>query len=248
MNIYQKLVENCLSLARAKKTKRVCIGINYTVVEIERGGIGIAHTFLPEKEFYRNLENEIDFWKSPADLLIKGYLSNNPLEISVGLATINAILNNKKNFLFNSFKEDIISQLDLSEKDEILMIGYFESIYNKLKGKVKKIWVIEEKWTNSNLNISEITHKIKLAIITSTTLLNKTLEDFLEITKEIPEILLAGPSTPLTPNIFKNTSITWLCGSIVKDSELLFRGVCEGKGTESLFKSGALEKIILKIK
>lgn len=248
MDIYQKLVENSLSLARAKKAKRVCIGINYTMVEIERGGTGIANTLLPDWEIYRNSENEVDFWKSPADLLIKGYLSNNPLEISVGLAAINAILNNKKNSLFNTFKGDIFSQLNLSGKDEVLMIGYFESIYNKLKGKVKKIWVIEKIWGNSHFNISETIHKIKLAIITSSTLLNKTLENFLEITKEIPEVLLIGPSTPLKPEIFKNTPITWLCGSIVKDPELLFRSICEGKGAKSFFKSGALEKINLKIK
>ncbi len=248
MNIYQKLVENCLSLARAKKTKRVCIGINYTVVEIEKEGVGIAHTILPERNFYENLETEVNLWKSSADLLIKGYLSNNPFEISVGLATINAILNNKKNFLSNTLKGEIISYLNLSDKDEVLMIGYFESIYNQLKGKVKKIWVIEKPWKNSNLNILEIIHKIKLAIITSFTLLNKTLEDFLELTKEIPHILLMGPSTPLIPEIFKNTPITWLCGNIVKDSELLFREICEGKGIKSFLKSGALERINLKIK
>jgi len=39
-----------------------------------------------------------------------------------------------------------------------------------------------------------------------------------------------------------------LCGSIVKDSELLFRKVCEGKGTPAFFKSGALKKVNIRVK
>lgn len=247
-DIYKNLVETSLSLARAKRIKRVCVGIHYTMVEIERGGAGLAYTLLPEVKTCCELGNEINFWKSPADLVIKGYLSGHPLEVSIGLATINAIFNHKKDFLKNAISGDVFSEIKLDSKDEILMIGYFEPLFRRLEGKVEKIWVIDKVKEEIDFKISDISHKIKLAIITSSTLVNKTLHSILENLEGIPEVLLMGPTTPLNPEVFKFTPVTWLCGSIIKDPEMLFRLVCEGKGATSFFKSGALEKINLRVK
>ncbi len=248
MSIYKDLVEKALPLARAKKIKRVCVGIHYTVAEIERGGAGLAYTFFKETKYCCELGDELNFWKSPADIVIKGYLSDHPVEISVGLATINAIFSNKKEFLKNAISGDIFSEIKLEPRDEILMIGYFEPIFKKLQGKVKKIWLLDKALEEANFKISDIVHKINLAIITSSTLVNKTLEPLLDELKDVPEVLLMGPSTPLNPEIFRFTPITWLCGSIVKDSEFLFRKICEGKGAPAFFKSGVLEKINIRIK
>ncbi|PMP68518.1 MAG: hypothetical protein C0190_01435 [Thermodesulfobacterium geofontis] len=247
-DIYKNLVETSLSSARAKKIKRVCVGIHYTMVEIERGGTGLAYTLLPEIKTCCELGNEISFWKGPADVVIKGYLSSHPLEVSIGLATINAIFNHRRDFLKNAISGDVFSEIKLESKDEILMIGYFEPLFKKLEGKVEKIWVIDKAREELDFRISDISSKIKLAIITSSTLVNKTIHSILENLEGIPEVLLMGPTTPLNPEVFKFTPITWLCGSIVKDPELLFRLVCEGKGATSFFKSGVLEKINLRVR
>uniref|UniRef100_A0A7V4JR24 DUF364 domain-containing protein n=1 Tax=Thermodesulfobacterium geofontis TaxID=1295609 RepID=A0A7V4JR24_9BACT len=248
IDIYKNLVEASLSLARAKRLKRVCVGIYYTMVEIERGGVGLAYTLLPEVKKCCELRNEINFWKSSADVVVKGYLSGNPLETIIGLATINAVFNHKKDFLKDAILGDIFSEIKLNSKEEILMIGYFEPLFKKLEGRVEKIWVIDKPIEETNLKISDISDKIKLAIITASTLANKTLHSVLENLENIPEILLMGPTTPLNPEVFRFTPVTWLCGSIVKDSELLFKMVCEGKGATSFFKSGVLEKINLRVK
>lgn len=248
INIYQNLVEASLSLARAKKIKRICIGIRYTFVEIERGGAGLAYTFLPPVKTCCEIGYELNFWKSSADIVIKSYLSDHTLEASVGLATINALFNNKKDLKKNNFSEDIFSEIKLSNNDEILMIGYSEPMFKKLQGKVGKIWIIEKTQGEPEFKISEIKDKIKAAIITSSTLVNKTLHSILEDLENVPEVLLIGPTTPLNPQVFRFTPITWLCGSIVKNPELLFRLVCEGKGASAFFKSSALEKVNLRVK
>jgi len=247
-DIYKNLVEASLSIARAKKIKRVCVGIHYTMVEIERGGVGLAYTLLPSAKTCCELGNEFNFWKSPADVVIKGYLGGHPIEVSIGLATINAIFNHKKDLLKDFVVGDVFSEIKLNSKDEVLMIGFFEPLFKKLEGKVSKIWVIEKKPEESSVKISDIKTKVKVAIITSSTLVNKTLHSVLEELEGIPEVLLMGPTTPLNPEVFRFTPITWLCGSRVKDSELLFRLVCEGKSAPSFFKSGALEKVNVKVK
>jgi len=248
MKIYEKLVEHVLPLARGKRIKRMCAGLYYTMVEIERGGAGLAYTFLEDVKKCCEMCEELSFWKRPADIIIKGYLSSHPVEVSVGLATINAIFSHRKEFIKNAVEGDILSEIKLDSKDEILMIGYFEPVFNKLKGKVRKIWVIEKDIEQASFKIADITHKVKLAIVTASTLVNKTLDLLLEELENIPEVLLMGPSTPLNPEPFRFTPITWLCGSIVKDSELLFRKVCEGKGTPAFFKSGALKKVNIRVK
>ena len=248
MDIYKNLVETSLSLARAKRVKRVCVGVYYTIVEIERGKAGLAYTLLPEAKTCCDIGIELSFWKSPADIIIKGYLSNHPIEVSIGLATINAIFSNKKEFFKNDTLVDVFSEIKLNSSDEILMVGYFEPLLKKLQGKVGKIWIIEKDQEEVNFKISDIKNKIKAAIITSSTLVNKTLHSILKELEGVPEVLLMGPTTPLNPEIFRFTPITWLCGSVVKNSEHLFRLVCEGKGTPAFFKSGSLEKINLRIK
>ncbi len=248
MSIYKELVEKALPIARAKKIKRICIGIHYTFVEVERGGTGLAYTFFKENRDCCELGEEIGFWKRPADIVIKGYLSAHSIEVCAGLATINAIFSSKKEFLKNGFTGDIFKELKLDSKDEVLMIGYFDSVFKRLEGRVKKIWVVDKFFGERNFDISDIIYKIKLAIVSSSTLVNKTLESLLEELVDVPEVLLMGPSTPLNPEIFRFTPVTWLCGSLAKDSELLFRKVCEGKGAKAFFKSRVLEKINIRVK
>lgn len=246
MNLYEKLVEASLPLARAKKIKRVCVGIYSTLVEIEKEMVGLVSTFWDFSFPSSGLGNEVNFWNEPADLVIKKYLSFHPIEVSVGLATINAVFS----FLnFNKYNlEDPLSKINLSLKDEVIMIGYLEDFFNKLKSKVKKIWIFDIKeLENLKLKIPSI-ERVKLAILSSYLLLTKNLEKVLKEIEGISEVVLTGIETPINPEIFKGTSITWLSGFKVKDKERLFKGVCEGKGVEAFLKTGLIERVNVKVK
>ncbi|WP_022854756.1 Rossmann-like domain-containing protein [Thermodesulfobacterium thermophilum] len=247
MGIYTELVERALPYARAKKIKRMVIGIHYTMVEVERCGTGLAYTLLPEIKNCCELDDSINFWKLPADIAIKGYLSPNQIESIVGLATINAIFSGRKENLKNAVEGDLFSILKFDYKDEILMVGRFEPVLRKLQGKVKKVWVLEKEEDIRTFPLAEIKDKIKLAIITSSTLVNKTLEQVLEGLYGVPEVVLMGPTTPLCPEVFRFTPITWLCGAIVRDVDQLFIKICEGKGTQAFFKANASKPILEKI-
>lgn len=252
MGIYTELVERALPYARAKKIKRMVIGIHYTMVEVERCGTGLAYTLLPEIKNCCELDDSINFWKLPADIAIKGYLSFNQIESLVGLATINAIFSGRKENLKNAVEGDLFSILKFDYRDEVLMVGRFDPVLRKLQGKVKKVWLLEKEEDITTFSIEEIKDKLKLAIITSSTLVNKTLERILESLYGVPEVALMGPTTPLCPEVFRFTPITWLCGAIVRDPDQLFIKICEGKGTQAFFKANTpkpiLEKINLRVK
>lgn len=249
MNFYKKLVEISLPLARAKKIKKACIGISYVMVELEKGGAGLVSNFGDNLPTYLELGDEVHFWNAPADIIIKKYFSFHPIEISVALATINAVFSLLafEDYSKKMVVEDPSLQIELSPEDEIVMIGYFEELFNKLKSKVKKIWILEKRDEILNFKIPQ-TDKIKLAIVSSSLLLTKSLEKLLKKIDSIPEIVLTGPETPLNPEIFKDTPVTWLLGVKVKDAEGLFRRVCEGKGMLSFLKAGVIEKVGMRIR
>ena len=247
MEIYKNLVEKTLPIARAKYVKKVVVGINYTFVEIKNIGGGLAYTFL-EKNLCCEIPENIHFWNKPADILIKNYLYGNFIEKAVALATINALVN-RENLLKNQqVIEDIFSYLHFSTDQEVVMIGNIKSIADKLKGKVKKLWIFDGDWNEVKPSFISAVKNVYAVFITASTLVNQTLEEVLEHLKDVPEVILIGPSTPLIPEIFRFTPITYLCGSICTDHELLFRLVCEAKGTPAFFKTNTLKKITIKVK
>lgn len=247
MSIYQELVEKAISVGRAKRVKRVVLSPFYAFAEIERDGSALAYV---DKELLETCceTTEETYWKKPADLIVKRYLNPISLETPIALSIINALFNNRRELAKDAITDDPLNQIDLSFEDEVLMVGYFEPLLKRLQGRVKRVWVIEKPNPFHDLSKIEDFGKIALAIITSATLSNKTLHVYFPYLEKIPEVILMGPSTPLAPEVFKYTPITWLSGSLVKDSELLFKLVCEGKGTKSFFKTGVLEKINLRIK
>lgn len=244
---YEELVEKAISLARAKRVKRVVLGLHYALAEIERGGSGLAFV---DRDFLSSCceESGASYWKAPADLLVKGYLSPSGPEVFLSLAIMNALFNHRREILKDATTEDPFELMRLGPKAEVLMIGFFPPLFQKLQGRVKKIIVIEKENTQENKRALENLSSVALGIITSATLANKSFCEYLPYLERIPEVILMGPSTPLCPEVFKHTPITWLSGVTVKDSELLFRLVCEGKGTPAFFKRGALDKVNLRLK
>ena len=68
------------------------------------------------------------------------------------------------------------------------------------------------------------------AIITSTALLNNSIEDLFKLTKGCREVVMLGPSTPLIPAAFKDTPVTCLSGVVVVKPHKTLRIVSEGGG------------------
>ncbi|MFN4196898.1 MAG: Rossmann-like domain-containing protein [Caldimicrobium sp.] len=246
-SLYKELVERAISLGRGERVKRAVIGLFYAFSEIEKGGAGLAYI---DKDMISSCceASSVTFWKEPADLLVKYYLQGSIVESFLAFSLINALINNSKELTKYPHFGDPFQEIALNNEDKVLMIGYFEPLFKKLSGKVKSIIVIEKE---ERSGLEKLLHnemdKIKIALVTSATLANKTFHTYLSILKEISEVILMGPSTPLCPEIFKYTPVTWLCGVKVKDTELLFRLVCEGKGTPDFFRKGAIEKINIKV-
>jgi uncharacterized protein (DUF4213/DUF364 family) len=70
-----------------------------------------------------------------------------------------------------------------------------------------------------------------VALITSTTLITQSLEPLLQAAGGCRVVALLGPSTPLVPEAFTGTPVTWLSGIVITHPQEVLRVVSEGGGT-----------------
>ncbi|RLG59076.1 hypothetical protein DRN86_04820 [Candidatus Geothermarchaeota archaeon] len=85
--------------------------------------------------------------------------------------------------------------------------------------------------------------KADVVIISGTTVVNKTVDHLLELSKGARDIALVGPTTPLAPDVFSKHGVTILSGIIVTNPVRALDVISRGGGTPSLKE--AVEKVNL---
>jgi len=209
----------------------VRIGLGYTAVLLEDGNAGVAYTF---KE---NLSEGCSIFigmrplvgKSTHDLL--GYMGSARLiESSVGVAVANALVNRD---VGNA--GDILSVLELRKEDRVGMVGFFGPLIPALKKTVKELFIFEKVVQRApGLFPSELAQKelpnCDVALITSTSLINGTIDSLLAAAAQCREVVLLGASTLLLPSIFSSHHVTLLSGVVITDPAGIVRIVSEGGG------------------
>jgi uncharacterized protein (DUF4213/DUF364 family) len=120
-----------------------------------------------------------------------------------------------------------------------------------LKKRVSSLKIFEQidKPENGLLPESELPNHLPLcqvAFITSTSIINNTIDNILKAARSCREVALLGASTPMMPEIFEDTSATLLSGIIVTEPEEILRIVSEGGGTRR-FKNH-IQKVNMRLK
>ncbi len=246
MTVYERLLERASSRARGRLVEDVRIGLGYTGVKLDDGRVGLAYTLFEDKKSCNVLLPEPAFSGRPADLICRYFLSAHPLEAGVGLATINAIINQpREDFL----PGDPLEIVGLHPEDKVAMVGYFEPLAQRIRGKVAELWIFErtegrfaEALTEAEM--FDLLPEATVAIVTAVTLINKTFEEIMGLLRRAREIILLGPSTPLLPEAFEDYPVTLLSGVLVKDATIL-RPISEAKGMKAF--GPFIEKVNLRL-
>jgi uncharacterized protein len=222
----------------------VRIGLCYTAVLLDSGSAGVAYTFRHDIPFGcacfdeggalagKRAEEIVQFIDSP-DLLKR----------TVGIATANALINIDRNEFTAG---DILDTLMPDKNDIVGMIGYFGPLVPKLKkivgelrifektiGKIPDVYPEEEAF--------EFLPRCTTAIITSTSLINLTLEKLIEASKGCQKVALVGASTPLAGEVFSSLGVHLLSGVIVQNPGAILRTASECGGMRN-FK-GYIKKV-----
>jgi hypothetical protein len=130
------------------------------------------------------------------------------------------------------------------------MVGCFEPLIAPLQTRVATLTVFERSggWTvgvQPADQALDLLPTCSVALITSTALITDSLDALLEAAAGCREVALLGPSTPLLPEVFAETPVTWLSGIRIESPAKVLRVVSEGGGTRNF--SPYVQKVNLRI-
>ena len=166
-------------------------------------------------------------------------------EVAVGLATINALLPRNPDQWMDLNAEDYLAQKGVNKN--VAVVGHFPFI-DRLKPVVKNLWVLELRQREGDLPAqaaAEIIPQADLVAITATTLINKTFQGLIDLCRPDANVLLIGPSAPLSPVLY-NYGIDILCGTIVTDPRAALMGIGQGISLKQLQQAGIVRLVTLK--
>ena len=212
------------------------VGHYWSVVQTSTGA-GLASTLRSEIHLHGSLPiPNAGFLHQRSPIELAALLrSASPPEAALGLATANALLGPPDGRLTEHNAESILA--DRGAGKRVAMIGRFP-FSERLEPSCGDLWVFErgEGRRESDLGaemMKEVLPKADVVGVTSTTIINGTLPEILDIIRPDAFVLLLGPSTPLTPRLF-DFGIDLLCGTIIVDPESVIRAVEQGAVTSQI--------------
>jgi uncharacterized protein len=166
-------------------------------------------------------------------------------EVSIGLATINALLPRNPDQWVDLNAGDYLVQRGANKN--VAVVGHFPFV-DRLKPSVKNLWVLELNPREDDLPAQaapEIIPQADLVAITATTLINKTFQGLIDLCRPDADVILIGPSTPFSPVLY-DYGIDIISGTIVTDPKAALIGVGQGISLRQLNQAGIVRLVTMK--
>jgi uncharacterized protein len=195
MKIAENLIESARPLSKGRTITDVRLGLGYTIVEISDGSAGLAWT--PDKKqsgSCTHLRLAGSLLGMEAGELLTWLTSENFLERAIGLATFNALNSTVDRELL---EEESISLLKIKNTDHVVMVGYFSPLIPKIKEAALQLTIIE--LDSEKPEIIGVGPGMKalaacdVAIITSTSIINNTIDGLLTALTGHRAAVMLGP-------------------------------------------------------
>jgi len=196
---------------------------------------------------YRALEGEMDthqtgvkdvgfLTEKKALDLVEFARSENTLEASIGMATINSLVDLDEGRCVDLNAYDVL--VEKGRNRNIGVVGHFPFV-PKLKEVAKNLWVIEKRVRPGDLPESEarrLLPQCDVVCLTGTSFINHTIDDLLSLCAQ-SFVVLTGPTSPLTPLLFDH-GIDVVCGTRVVDREQVLRYISQAATFRQLHGHG----------
>ena len=242
--IINELLERAEDDLKKVSVKDVRIGLSYIGVLLENGKMGISYTFRNEAiDCCEVIDDAGKLSTKSAWELAK--LSKEPraIDSGVGVATINAVMN-------QDIKEsgDILEHMNIKNNDKIGMVGNFKPVVDNIEKNVE-VNIFEKNPQEEEIfpdwAAYQLLPKQDVVIISGTTLVNKTIDQLIEVSNNARDIVILGPTTTMAPEIFKKHEVTALGGTIIENPQKAFKIISQGGGTRTLHKASKKVNLIL---
>lgn len=250
---------------RDLKADKAVIGVFYTAVKLETGHTGVA--FTPVREIPEAVCCPRSAGRMPAAGRLAGQsawellgyaLTDSPLKVSLGIATLNALsaLALEEHDLdgYRVLKgADALDVAHIGPDDEVALVGAFVPFIKKLKGQVARLWVLEKNpqalkademaFYRPAEEAPEVLSEADVVVISGSAIVHRSLDLLLSLCTAAREVIVAGPTASMYPDPLFARGATVLGGISINDGDEMVRLV--GEGGSGYFFEGCAEKVAL---
>ncbi len=232
MNITSNLYDLFADKAQKAIVAHCCVGIGYTVVLTDSGGAGLSYTHFETKGACSLIDNFQDYEGRPASTLLEGLNSSNSVKKSMGLALVNALNHDQANQLPTD-DGDLFKKMSIGNGTRVAMAGFFGPMMKRFnqEGAELEIYDLSKNMGCEDVFFEKIKNWAEVLILTSTSILNGTVEKVLNNTGPDVKTVMLGPSTPMAPKAFDSFPVHMLAGTVLIDNDNVLKSVRQGAGT-----------------
>jgi uncharacterized protein (DUF4213/DUF364 family) len=220
----------------------VCIGLHWTAVVVQANDqrrCGLASTLVASH--HHSAEPDVPqagylHRQSALELAQLARVQQSPLT-GIGIAAINALLPSQATQWRDLNAEEVIALHGAGKV--VALIGSFPFV-QRLQSQVGELFVLELNPGIGELpaeSAPDILPQADVVAITSMTLVNHSLENLLGLCAPQAEVLLLGPSTPLSPRLFEY-GIAMLSGAVVTDIDPVLDAIKQGANFRQVHRAG----------
>lgn len=246
--VHERMRKYISPLTKGIKVRDVRMGLSYTGVLLENGQVGVALTsHKRRKRRCAPFEGLHPLAGREARDLLPLLASRDPIEMAVALATVNALTNTMRDDLL---KGNVLDHVDIYMEDRVGMVGHFAPMLPRLKRKSSSVLIFEQIETKKDDLLPEkeahsLLPRCQVALITSSSIINHTIDNLLQSARSCREVVLLGASTPLVPEVFAGLGVTYLSGVVVTRPREILQMISEGGGMQ--FFRGSVGKVNLRL-
>jgi uncharacterized protein (DUF4213/DUF364 family) len=223
MNLLKDLLSN---LPGDAPVRSVLVGVHWTVVCSQH--CGMATTLTGNKPHGHERVRDVgNLHLKSARELAEYALSENPLEASIGMATINSLLEVDVNAGVQINAGEVLAEC--GQGKNVALVGHFPFI-EALRRAVGQLWVIEQHPSEGEFPVEAATDLIpqaELVAITGSALINHTFDGLLSLCQPEALVMVLGPTTPLSPVLFEH-GVNIVSGARVVEEKAVLRTVVQG--------------------
>jgi hypothetical protein len=235
--ILNRLYERLEPAAKNRKIADLRVGLSYVGVKLDDGAAGIAALLQDSSPQSCTVLKEAGTYAGAcaADVLKSLVDGKSALHRGIGLAAANALVGSPAG---STEDREATTYFNLQSGEKVVMVGLFTPLIDRIRKTGAELIVIEKNPDRLEpLSVTDRNQALQdcdVAIITATTLINNT---FLQTVSQLGSprlVAVLGPSTPLVPEIFRDTPVTHLGGAVVADAPCVLQIISEGGGTPAL--------------
>lgn len=206
--------------------RSILVGAHWTVVCSRYGGL--ASTVLSEKPHGHEVVREVGklHMKSAREVATFAR-SDNPLEASIGWATINSLLEVDKVSVVEVDAGELLIQHGAGKN--VALVGHFPFI-PQLRKTAKNLWVLEKHPVEGEYPAGaapDLIPQADVVALTGSALINHTLDRLLSLCQPDALVMVLGPTTPLSTVLFDHGA-TLISGSRVVNEAAVLQTVGQG--------------------